>query len=308
MRIRLGVRDALWMAAGAATLVLFGLLVVLFGEEPKPNARLAAQAQRIDLVGRMRLDLAAAAEAEKSAVLAITDRESQAFADQSRASTEAVERQRRELMELLDEDGTQGARDLLAEFSRCFTEFQRTDDELLSLAVQKTNSKAYGLTFGPATRALDEMSAALSRLVTASADSRDARHVMSLAFGAEIGALRIQTMLAPHIAEASDPRMDELEARMTREDEQVRSDLEGLGALSRLHDDADLATAASRYARFCEIKDQVLALSRENTNVRSLSISLDRKRKVMLACHDLLSDLQDAIRKEPIGDGRFGVR
>ncbi len=135
---------------------------------------------------------------------------------------------------------------------------------------------------------------------------------MSLAYGAEIAALRIQTMLPPHIAEATDPRMDELEALMTREDEQVRSDLEGLGALPKLDGNADLAVAASSYARFREIKDQVLALSRANTNVRSLSISLNQKRKVMFVCHEVLSNLQDAIRNEPVEGatygGRFGLR
>jgi len=308
MRIRPSASDALWMAAGAAILLLFGLLVLFFGKEPDRNALLAARAQRVDLVDRMQLALVSASEAEKSAVLAITDQESQAFADQARAGTAEVERERQELAELLNKDGTRGEKDLLAEFSQRFRAFQQVDNELLGLAVKNTNLKAYALTFGPAASALDEMSAALSRLVSANADARTAKKVMSLAFGAETGALRIQTLLPPHIAEASEPRMDELEARMTREDQQVRSNLEGLGALPKLKDDADLAVAASRYAQFREIKSQVLALSRENTNVRSLSISLNQKRKVMLACHDVLSSLQDAIRKEPVEGATYGGR
>jgi len=312
MRIRPSIHDALWMAVGAAILLLFGLLVLLFGNQPNPNAQLALKAQRVNLVGRMQLDLASASEAEKSAVLAVTDQESQAFANQARARTADVERERRELVELLNKDGTQGEKDLLAEFSQRFTEFQRIDNELLSLAVQNTNLKAYALTFGPAAGALNEMSAALTRLATANADAPDARDVMSLAYGAEIAALRIQTMLPPHIAEATDPRMDELEALMTREDEQVRSDLEGLGALPKLDGNADLAVAASSYAQFREIKDQALTLSRTNTNVRSLSISLNQKRKVMLVCHEVLGNLQDAIRNEPVEGatygGRFGLR
>jgi len=308
MKIRPSVSDALWMAAGAAILLLFGLLVLLFGKPPNPNVQFAIREQRVDLVDRMQLGLVSASEAEKSAVLAITDQESQAFADQARASTAGVEQERRELVAILNKDGTQGEKDLLAEFSERFTEFQQIDSELLSLAVKNTNLKAYALTFGPAAEALDEMSASLSRLVTANADARDAKKVMPLAFGAEIAALRIQTMLPPHIAEASDPRMDQLEALMAKEDETVRRDLEGLGALPKLNGDADLAVAASRYAQFRDIKNQVLALSRENTNVRSLSISLNQKRKVMLVCHDLLSKLQDAIRKEPIEGATYGGR
>jgi hypothetical protein len=294
------------MAAGAAVLLLFVGVVLLFGRERGPDARIAFLAQRIDLVGRMQLGLASASEAEKSAVLAITDQESQKFADQARASTAEVERERRELAGLLDHGGTQQEEDLLAQFSQHFGEFQRIDDELLGLAVRNSNLKAYALTYGAAADALDEMSAALSRMVGANADSKDAKQVMSLAFGAEIAVLRIQTLLPPHIAEASDARMDELEARITREDEQVRSDLQGLGALPKLQGNADLALAESRYGQFREIQKQILALSRENTNVRSLSISLNQKRQVMLVCHDLLGSLQEAIRKEPTPGVRFG--
>lgn len=308
MRIRPRIRDVLGVAAGAGIVLLFGLLVLLFGQPPSPDARFAFKAERTDLVGRMQLGLAAASEAENSAVLTVTDRESQAFADQARASTADVERERRELMEVLKRGGTREEKDLLAEFSRHFTEFQRIEDELLGLTVRNTNREAYALTFGAAAEALDEMSAALSRLVSANAESRDAKEVMSLAFGAEIGALRIQTLLPPHIAEASDSRMGELEALMTKEEEQVRSDLEGLAALPNLQGDADRALAASRYARFLEVKDQIVALSRENTNVRSLSLSLNEKRKVMLVCHDVLARLQEAIRKEPVEGVTYGGR
>jgi len=294
------------MAAGAAALLLLILLVLHFRKPPDTAGQLAFKAERADLVGRMQLDLASASEAEKSAVLAITDQESQAFADQAGEATKSVEREQRELEELLTHGGTQGEKELLGEFSQLFIEFQRIDDELLKLAVQNTNLKAYALAFGPAAGALNEMSAALSRLAAASADSPDAKKVMQLALGAEIGALRIQTLLPPHIAEPSDARMDALEGLMTEEDEKVRSDLAGLHALPRLSGDADLATATSRYAQFREIKSQILALSRENTNVRSLSISLHQKRKLMLSCQEALRRLQEAILDEPIEGITYG--
>jgi len=294
------------MAAGAATLLLLILLVLHFHRPPNPAAQLAFKAERVDLVGRVQLGLASASEAEKSAVLATTDQESKAFADQARAGTAEVERERQELGELLSQGGTPAERDLFATFSQLFTAFQRIDSDLLDLAVQNSNLKAYALAFGPAAAAIKEMNAALSRIEAAKADSKDASKVISLASGAEIGALRIQTLLPPHIAEPSDSRMDDLEALMTADDQQVRSDLDGLSALPSLKGDADLAIAAARYTEFRELKKQVLALSRENTNVRSLFISLNQKRKVMQACQEALSNLQEAILQEPIEGVTYG--
>jgi len=294
------------MAAGAALLLLLILLTLHFRKQPNPAVQLAFKAERVDLVGQMQLGLASASEAEKSAVLAITDQDSQAFADQARAATASVEQERRDLEQLLTQGGTQGEKALLDEFSQLFTEFQRIDHELLNLAVQNTNLKAYALAFGPAADALNGMSTALSRLAAANADSQDGKKVTRLALGAEIAALHIQTLLPPHIAEASDTRMDEFEALMAQDDEQVRSDLASLGALSTLSADADLATAASRYTQFREIKSQILTLSRENTNVRSLAISLNQKRKVMLSCQEALRHLQEAILEEPIEGLTYG--
>jgi hypothetical protein len=287
-------------------MLVFILVTAHFYKEQNPAEQLALKARRVDLVARMQLALASASEAEKSAVLAITDQESQAFADQAWAATAQLERERRELEGLLNAGGTQGEKELLAGFSRVFTELQRVDNEVLSLAVKNTNLKAYNLAFGPAADTLKEMNDALSRLATAHADSPEANKVVTLAFGAEISALRIQTLLPPHIAEESDEKMDMLEARMANEEKQIRKNLDGLAALPELGGNADLATAVSRYARFNKIKTQILALSRENTNVRSLAISLNQKRKAMVLCQEALNALKQAILEEPIKGVTYG--
>ncbi|HUJ72620.1 MAG TPA: hypothetical protein VLZ30_10265, partial [Verrucomicrobiae bacterium] len=185
--------------------------------------------------------------------------------------------------------------------------FQTIDKELLALAVKNTNIKANSLAFGPAADALMEMDTALSRLVAKNAGSADARSVALLAFGAQTAALRIQTLLAPHIAEESDKKMDEFETQMAKDDQEVRKDLDGLAALLKPGGDPDLNTATSAYARFSEIRTRILALSRENTNVRSLAMSLDQKRKVMFVCQDALATLQRAILEEPIPGVNYGL-
>jgi hypothetical protein len=307
MKIKPRLGELLWMAFGALALLIFMLVMLHFREGQDPAAQLAFKARRVDLVERMQVDLASASEAEKSAVLAVTDQDSQTFADQARAASAKVEQQRVELAELLTAGGTQGERELLAQVTAAFADFQRVDHDLLALAVKNTNIKAYNLAFGPAATALEEENAALARLASAHVDPSEARTMMPLAFGAQISSLRIQTLLPPHIAEESDDKMDRLEARMTAEDTQVRMDLDGLAALPRFSQDADLAIARARYAEFSKLRTQILALSRENTNVRSLSISLNRKRKVMLACQSALGDLQQAILAEPIAGTTYGT-
>jgi hypothetical protein len=292
------------MGAGALVLALVLLAVWHFHQDPAQQ--LAARVSRSELVGRMQVALASAAEAEKSAVLAVTDQDSQTFADQARAATAEVERERHELAKLLATGGTQREKDLAAQFSDAFVALQRIDDEVLRLAVKNTNLKAYALLFGPAADTLAEMDAALSRVVEKRAASPDARRVLLLATDVRLGVLRIQTLLAPHIAEESDARMDQLEARMAKEETPVRKGLDGLAALPNLGGDADLATAASSFVRHRELEARILVLSRENTNVRSLALSLNQKRKAMILCLDALGALKQAVLEEPIAGVTHG--
>ena len=307
MKFKPGKSGVLWVVAGTAALLVLMLVALHFQQTQDSMAQLAFKARRVDLVGRMQLDLASASEAEKSAVLAVSDHASQTFADEAIAASGKVEQERRELEGLLTAGGPQDERELLAQFVSAFAEFQRVDSELLPLAAKDTNVKAYSLAFGPAATAVKEGNAALSRLVAANADSPEAKTMMLLAFPAQISALRIETLLPPHIAEESDQKMDELEALMAGEDTQVRKSLGGLAALVRFSKDPDLATAAARYVEFSHIRTQILALSRENTTVRSLSISLNQKRKVMLACQAALGALQQAILAEPIAGTTYGA-
>jgi hypothetical protein len=307
MKLRPGIKDVLWMTVGAVPFLIL-ILVLHFRPGKDATAELASNAERVDLVERMQRDLASASEAEKSAVLATTDEDSQKFATLARSSSANVDEERRELGDLLTNGGTQGERELLAQFTPSFDEFKRIDNDLLALAVQNTNIKAYGLAFGPAATTVNEMNAALARLIAANADSPEARKAMPAAFGAQISALRIETLLPPHIAEESDQKMDEFEALMTVDDTQVRKDLSALSSVPKLRNNPELATATARYAEFSKIRTKILALSRENTNVRSLSISLKQKRKAMLVCQAALGALQQAIQAEPIAGTAYGAR
>lgn len=306
MKIKFSIRDFLWMAIGALAFLLIILLVLHLQARPRPVEQLAFKAKRVDIVTRMRFNLASGSEAEKSSVMAVTDQDSKTYADQARVATLEVELEKNELGELLAAGGTQNERDLLVQFSRVFKDLQRIDSALLELAIKNTNLKAYGLAYGPAANAVKEMDSALSNLVVKSANFPEARNAALLACEAQISALQIQTLLAPHIAEESDSIMDKLEAQMAREDKEVRNDLVGLVAIQGFRNNPDLEIALSSYIRFSEVRGRILALSRENTNVQSLSISLGQKRKVLFLCQDVLSALQKNILEEPIMGANYG--
>ena len=299
--LSLRLRNNLWMLIGAALFLALILVVLRFNQYGQTAAREALQAKRLDWVNQARLALASASEAEKSAVMAVTDEESVDFAAQARAATTQAESVRHELQQALSQGGNAREKDLLGQFSAAFAEFKRIDDDLLAMAVKNTNIKAYGLAFGPAQQLVDNMNGALSKIVTKSAAWPEFRNTAMLALGAEAAVLRIQALLAPHIAEESDQNMDELEARMNEHAREVQGNLDGLAAYPKLAGDSELEAAASAFRQYSAVKTQILALSRENTNVRSLAISLTQKRKVMLACQETLAALQQAITDEAQG-------
>src|SRR5262245_12081452 len=221
------VRDLVWLATGA---VLFGGAVVgiTLAYDDRPEAEvLAAKAAKLELVDRMRADLATASDEAQGAIVAVTDQQSQALAEAARAAEAAVESRRQELSRLLDVDRSAPQRQRLADFTESFDALRTLDGELLDLAVQHTNLKAYALLYGPAAGALDALGEALAGLAAAEGAASDARAV-ALALGASVAAFRIQGLLAPHVAEESDARMDQLEARMEELGAEVQRSLDAL--------------------------------------------------------------------------------
>jgi hypothetical protein len=292
------------MLAGVLFLALLVLLVWLVRPASSPAQLLAEKVARLDLVSQLQVALARTAEAEKSAVLATTDPDSQAFADQARAAAADVDRARGELDQLLASGGAAPERvhqrELSAKLGEALVALRRVDDEVLRLAVGNSNLKASTLLFGPVAEASAELEAALGRAVASRAGAPDAERAGRLALVVEAGVLRVETLLAPHIAEASDARMDALEAAMARARAPVHPALDGLAALPGLSGGPAIQAARASLARHEALEARVLALSRENTNVRSLALSLNEKRRALAASLEALAALRQALQDEPI--------
>jgi hypothetical protein len=281
----------------ALVLILSWVVIFLVRHEDTnwPQSAFERSVQQLQFIQAMSRDLLASAEAEKSAVMAETDEASQAFAEQSIQASHNVEKARHELELLLG--GNRQEAQLFHEFSRCWDRLQEIDREVLSLAVQNTNLKAFRLSFVPAAAAMQSMEEALNHLMDVVSASPDAGKIIRLAAQAIMGALNIYTLQAPHIAESTVARMDEMEAVMQRLDTQVTSALRSLQALVDESGQPWLEAAWASYKDFQHINGEIVGLSRQNSNIRSYALSLGQKRKTTAQCQDALTALQETVQQ-----------
>jgi hypothetical protein len=273
----------LTLALAAFMIVLSGLGLWFLGRGEHLESAFVRDSQKIQLVSRMRADLYAAAEAEKSAVLAETDAASKDNAKRSQAAADRVAAELKSFKALPAGNAAEVER--LRRFESAFADYRKADEEVLTLAVQNTNLKAFALSFGPATDALAKMEQALRPTIDAGTKSGKAADAALQASRALTEALRIQTLHAPHITEKTDARMDELEKRMAESDTSARKALGALGSSG--------AQAFAAYEKFQQVTAEVVRLSRLNTNVRSLGLSLNRKVQVLAVCDEALQALGD---------------
>jgi hypothetical protein len=173
---------------------------------------------------------------------------------------------------------------------------------VLDLAVENTNLKAQRLSFGPAQEAADAFLQSLDALVPAT--QADAWRVKALAATAVAAVREIQALQAPHVAEPDDAAMTRIEKRMTAAEGEARNALKTVSGLVAPGSRTRLAAASSALDRFVDFNRQLIALSRRNTNVRSLALSLGQKRMLTAACEESLRGLQDALSKRGLSATR----
>jgi flagellar biosynthesis/type III secretory pathway chaperone len=290
-------RGLLLLLAGLASgLVLMWLSIKYEATHLGLRDLVQIMARKQELLSRMRANLLKSVEAEKSAVMADTDVSSRAFADESRQATEAVDRDRRELALLVEKDHTDQEMKLLREFEGCWTEFRKLDQSLLDLAVRNTNIKAANLSFGKGSLAMKRLEEALAGLKGIRTASGKENQIAELACNILTAGLKIHYLQAPHIAAASDARMDKIEASIHEYDEVIHTSLAKLKQLIPQEKQALLQEAEAAYDEFASVTAEVIDLSRQNTNIKSFELSLGSKRKVTAQCDEILMNLQEAVR------------
>jgi hypothetical protein len=255
--------------------------------------------QRLLDAGKLAADLeiqfTKTGDAANRAVMADTDETSVAFAREAEQATQAVEKDSAALRPLLTALEYSNELRLLDEFDQRFAEYRKLDRSVLDLAVENTNLKAQRLSFGPAQEAADAVQNSLDALMPAT--QADMWRVKALAATAVAAVREIQALQAPHVAESDDAAMTRIEKRMTAEEGEARNALKMLAGLIAPGSRAQLAAASTALDRFVDLNRQLITLSRRNTNVRSLALSLGQKRMLTATCEDSLRALQDALSK-----------
>lgn len=254
--------------------------------------------KKIQLVSEMRVNLNASVEAEKSAVLADTDEASRAYADQALTLSAVVEKDREALGKLIEAEKMGREVDLFHEFSACWERFQQIDQELLPLSVENTNLKAYELSYDSAQKAVNRLEETLNALMNSGASNENCCKIHDLAMRVLVAALKIHALQAPHIAESSREKMDEIETTMQTQNALVARSWDALSFLMKPKSKPLIDAAGTAYAEFWGLNTEIIALSRQNSNVRSLAISLGRKRNATAECQDALAALEQAVQSK----------
>ena len=248
------------------------------------------QIRKANLIQEIRSALLASVAAEQGAVLATTEQESQVLADESLAFAETVNRLREELRALVVAGGVAKEIKWLDEFDTAWAQLEAVDRRLLSLDLANSNFKALGMTTREGAPALGRFVDALAELQRETADPAILRTLSQ----DSVAALRVHILLLSHIPAPDGAQMTSLEQRMQTLGEGIDRDLAAAGASSALPA-AQVASAAEAWRAYREVLTEAVQLSRANTNVLSLDLSVHEKRRASEASLAALAQLAKVV-------------
>ena len=253
---------------------------------------------KVDLLSTMRIHLLEAIEAEKNAVLAITDEASEGFAAQARQAADGVESSRKEIESIIHQEKLPRETEMINEFNSCWAHYRKLDETILDLAIQNTNLKAQKISATQCAQELEHFEASLNRLIHRNTNGSQCNKAVMLSYEALTAGLNIFALHKPHIEEADDQEMDKIEQSIKSYDESARKALGSLRSIAGLSDNEDLKNAETAYERFMNLTGEVLKLSRMNTNIKSADLSLGKIRLISSQCQEILTNLQETVQAQ----------
>ncbi|HEX5656517.1 MAG TPA: hypothetical protein VFX59_04950 [Polyangiales bacterium] len=235
------------------------LLMLLACEQVPPTAFVRLSEAR-QLVAASELDLARGAEAVTRVVM--QDASGRTTVSEARG---ALGHDLTKLAPLLHALSYEPESALLTRLRTELAQDRKLEDQLLALTGEGSNVAAQQLSFGAAHDAVDRFHEAAPQALAAAYALRS-----------------IEALEGPHIAEADEGTMTQLEQRMARYEADARAATphEAQAALN------DFFTAHAR----------ILALSRRNTNVHALSLAVGDKRAAHDASARTLHELRERLQ------------
>ena len=276
----------------AALLVTLSLLLYQY----KDNSNsFNTQLIKHNLISTMRIHLLEATEAEKNAVLAITDEASETFAEKARQATDHVESSRKEFDAIIHQENFPPETNKINEFNVCWSQYKKLDETILGLAVQNTNIKAQRISAAQGIQILEKFEGHLKNLIHRNSHGNQCNNISMLSYEALTASLKVFALHKPHIEAADDQEMDKIEQSIKSYDESASKAMGSIRTIDRLADDKDLKAAETVYQQFMKMTGEVLQLSRMNTNIKSAELSLGKMRLISSQCQEILDNLQKEV-------------
>ncbi len=142
--------------------------------------------------------------------------------------------------------------------------------------------------------------------ISASFAGQDKWRAEAMAATAVAAVREIQALQAPHIAEADEAVMARLETAHGGAEAAARSALATLtGRWPRPLRGPRLRAATTALDQFVDVGKQIIVFSRRNTDVESLALSMNEKRRLVQVCETELQSLQEALAKRGYPRGRY---
>lgn len=293
-------QKALILGCGIAmAIILFAVFAKYSTNAPSMNTVYETILEKKKVLAQMRVHLLKSVEMEQSAVMALTDQESEAFAHQSRAASTAVDQHLALLYPLVDTQPMPNEKQLLDEFATCWAELGTIDRVILQLAVENTNLKAAALSREKGAEIMQRFEQALGDIRARSSGTPVGGQVTELTSHAMIAGLKIYSLHGPHIIEADNDKMDQYERRVHGYESEVAQVLDTLDGIVGPDQRETVLQTKAIFSEFTALTAHIVELSRQNSNIKSLELSMGRKRRVAAKCDEALAALQETVQNKP---------
>jgi hypothetical protein len=285
-----GKRGIIWVASLVAT-ALCTLFVSSLYWHAWPGSAGSRDVRKQALVADMRINLLRSAEMEKSAVMALTDEDSRDFADQSKNATAAVDRDRQSFEKLLAQGSSKEERDLTSKFDASWKTIHQIDAELLESAVQNTNLKAIELSNTVGADLLQKFDDDLTKLTRQVVPVTRRSEMEKVAGQAKNEVLKIAVLQWRHIQAPGAAEKAPIETAMNDASRKADAAMKSLMVMSSKKNRTYIKDASSQYSEFIRLNQEIVRLSRLNTNRTTIEQSLGKTRLETAECDRALKAL-----------------